>query len=171
MIISGLCYSQEKDTADIAFKAKLLTLNRHGVLDEDRLLEDIKKQKLEFIEYNDSSNWVFMKITFDQKYGDHYDNSYVIWLGGCYFYIAYRKEKSKFYRLGGFDALDLDDFISDIHNDIEYIDFLYNEELNKEIPIDCIESYVKKSKKKRLKHGYKCFQKCSDTLTTTLIVY
>lgn len=170
MIISGLCYSQEKDTADISFKAKLLTIDRHGILNEAKLLEDIKKQKLEFIEYNDSNDWVFMKIKFDQKYGKHYDNSYVIWLGSCYFYIAYRKEESKFYRLGGFDALDIDDFINDFHNDTEYLDFLFNKELKKEIPIHCMESYVRQSGKKRLKKGYNCFQQCSDVLSTTLIV-
>ncbi len=165
-----LGHSQKKDTADIAFKAKLLTIDRHGVLDQDKLLEDILKQKLEIIEHSDSSNWIFMKIKFDQKYGDYYDNSYVAWLGECYFYIAYRKEKSKFYRLGGFDSLDLDDFVNDIQNDIEYFKILSNGKLNNEVPINCIESYVELPERKRLKKEYNCFQKCSDILTTTLIV-
>lgn len=163
-------HSQEKDTADVAFKAKLLTLDRHGILAEDKLLNDIKKQKLEFVEYNDSSNWIFIKIKFDQKYGGYIDNYSVLWLGDCYFYLAFRKEKSKFYRLGGFDVLDVEDFVKDIQNDIEYLDVLSNKKLNSEIPIDCIESYVEIPERKKLKKGYKCFKKCSDTLTTTLIV-
>jgi len=171
ILICQLGYSQEKDTADIIFKAKLLTLDRHGVSDKAKLLEDILKQKLEIIEYSDSSNWIFMKIKFDQKYGGYIDKHSVLWLGNCYFYLAFRKEKSKFYRLGGFDSLDLDDFVNDIQNDIEYFKILSNEKLNNDIPVNCIESYVELSKRKRLKKGYNCFQKCSDILTTTLIVH
>lgn len=169
IFLSELCYSQEKDTADISFKAKLLTVDRHGILDENKLVEEIEKQKLEFIEYNDSSNWVFMKIKFDQKYGNYKNDHSTLWLGDCNFYIAFNKETSKFYRLGGFDILDVDDFIDDMHEDL-YFDIHFDENLNEEIPIHCIESYVKLSEKMRLKKGHQCFSPCSKKLTTNLIV-
>lgn len=170
LLLSTFVLSQEKDTADIVFKAKLLTVDRHGILENSKLIEDIEKQKLDFIEFNDSSNWFFMKIEFNQKYGKYMDGHSILWLGNCHFYLAFKKEKSKFYRLGGFDALDIKDFIKDLHDDIEYLDILFNEKLNMEIPIDCIESYVEMPEKKKIKNGYQCFDKCSEKLSTTLIV-
>lgn len=170
LLISTFTLSQKTDSKDIAFKAKLLTLDRHGVLNEDKLLEDITNQKLEFIEYNDFSNWVFMKIDFNQIYGNYIDNNSILWLGNCSFYIAFRNENSKFYRLGGFDALDINDFIKDLRQDIEYIPILSNENLNEIIDINCMESFFEMTEKKKFKKGYQCYSPCSEKLSTTLIV-
>ncbi len=39
---------------------------------------------------------------------------YFNWLGSCDFYIAFNVDKAKFYRIGGFDILDLSDFFDDL---------------------------------------------------------
>lgn len=171
--IFHICLGQVSDTANIAFKAKLLTLDRKGLLDKDAQIKDIVNQKLDFIEYKKSNNWIFMRIKFNQKYGNYFQDKdgAVLWLGECYFYLAFKREEAVFYRLGGFDKLDVENFVKDLKEDIiEYDDILTNESLNNIIPINCIEKYVK-TKGKKKKTEYKCFNQCSEILRTTMSVY
>lgn len=144
---SGFCFSQKKDTIDIAFKAKFLTTSIYGIPDKENFIQEIQKQKLEFITYKESNNFVFMKIKFDQKYTDFYRNAHTAWLGNCFFFLAFNKEKSKFYRIGGFDVLDIDEFMMDLSDEVKYLDYYVDERLTKEIPISCIETYYNVSTK------------------------
>lgn len=164
-------FSQTIDTASIAFKAKLMTLDRKGYFAKEKQIKEIENQKLDFIDYKSSDNWIFMRIKYDQNYGNYDGDGYILRLGNCDFYLAFRKEGSVFYRLGGFDKLDLEDFINDLKEDvIEYYDVIDNKKIADEIPFECIENYLKKKKRKK-NLEYSCFDECSKVMKTTLIVY
>ena len=151
------------DTTSITFKAKLLTLSRRGITNVKNILDEENKKKVDFLKTKYKS-FIFIKINSkDPSYGWYKTKN------GCNYYLAYNKEKSKFYRLGGFDIVDINDFFKDLENQ-EVIIFKDLEEGNEieEIDIYCLYNYYKMKPKKRLKKGYKCFHKCSKEIITKI---
>ena len=157
----------EKDSVNIAFKAKLLTTSRFGLADTSTIKKSIQKQDLEFIS-NPTNSIILLKIKFDQKYYMNNKNRANFFYGKCYYYLSYNTKTNKFYRLGGFDSLDIKDFF----NDLNYIEKQEKEKLFLKgfdsdydgIDIICLSNYNDLSKKKKRKKGFKCFNICSKSL-------
>jgi hypothetical protein len=161
-LISVDSFAQSISENEISFKAKLLTVNRLGVASEKAIIEDIKSQQLEFLK-NDSGNMIIMKIKFSQS-NFKGDDRKVVWLGECNYYIAYNREKFRFYLLGGFSSLDLKTFFEDL-NSKEFVDIASNDHLSKEINFQCLYDCSKMSKNKALKSKrFPCLKNCDDEL-------
>lgn len=153
--ITGMAQQVKVDSANIAFKAKLMTMYRQGITDSTKLIKTIQSQKIEFTK-NTSENIVLMKIYFDQIVYSK-DNTTHSWFGNCNYYLAYNLKKEKFYRIGGFDSNDVVEFIDDIQEysfSTEDELFLFNLETFGDFDMSCLMSYYymseKKKKKKRL---------------------
>lgn len=168
----GQFYSQEKviDSSSIVFKAKLLTLSRTGVADSISILNNVLSQDVHFIP-NRSENIMLLRIKFDQEFYIGNSNSSKGWFGSCYFYLAYNDITKKFYRLGGFDTEDIDDFFTDLQTSsskLDTYDFLFNESFGRviyeDVDISCLEEYHKMKPKQRKKKGFTCFEKCSEVI-------
>lgn len=110
-----------------------------------------------------------MKIKFSQPYRTS-DNSELTLDRNCFFYIAFNIIKMKFYRLGGFDSVNIDDFIKDLESQegVNVIDWVNGNEIE-EIDMDCLYEYFYLSKKKRLKQKFTCFESCSENTRTYYI--
>jgi hypothetical protein len=114
-----------------------------------------------------------LKIKFDQQFYLGNINNSKAWFGSCNFYLAFNTITKKFYRLGGFDSEDIDDFFSDLHaskSKLDTYDFLFNEDFKpavyEDFEINCLEEYYKMKPKKRNKKGFPCFAKCSEVIYT-----
>ena len=167
-----VCYSQESiskiDSATVAFKAKLFTVSKYGISPKDSVLSFIENQKLIFLKTS-YKNFIFMKIEFSQPYKLS-NGSETILLGKCNYYLAYNISASKYYRLGGFDNVDIDDFFNALNAKVSsiYVDDkrMTNVEYEyiEEIDIFCLARYYKLSKKQRLKTKY-CLGNCNDEIS------
>lgn len=165
--ITGMAQQVKVDSANIAFKAKLMTMYRQGITDSTKLIKTIQSQKIEFTK-NTSENIVLMKIYFDQIVYSK-DNTTHSWFGNCNYYLAYNLKKEKFYRIGGFDSNDVVEFIDDIQEysfSTEDELFLFNLETFGDFDMSCLMSYYYMSEKKRKRKGYKCFDRCSEVIFT-----
>ena len=166
-ILAQDCFGQSVDSLALKFKAQLLTTSRYGLANSDSLLSDITDQRVTFLS-SPSSNTILLKVVFDQKYftGDVEDQ--ILWLGDCSYYLAFNIKRNTFYRLGGFDELDIDEFF----DDFETVDHnLVNIEYAKTSEIDfyCLKEYAETSSKKRLNKSL-CIPCCSEKLETTLVI-
>lgn len=153
----------EIDSSAIMFKAKLLTTSRFGIAEPTIIIDEIKKQNAIFLS-SPSENILFIKINFKQKFHEQAEL-----FGECSYFIAFNQSTMTFYRLGGFDEVDLDSFFKDL----EPIDYkLYNIGLTEDSEIDfaCLAEYSELSSKKQKKRKYECFPKCSDILFKKLII-
>jgi hypothetical protein len=167
-ITIGNAYSQSIDSTAVAYKAKLFTVSKYGVSVDSLIMDDIQNQELCFLE-SPSSDMLIMKMKFNQKYFTGRDKSFIELIGTCYYYIAFSVSRYKFYRLGGFDALDIEDFF----NDIDYDDnsFFAIDDLEKgEVDFICLLEYSNLSRKKKLKKGFNCFKPCSSQITEYLVI-
>ncbi len=145
------------DTTDLIFKAKLLTLNREGIGKRDSVLSSLAKQKSNFL-LSPTQNLYFIQITFDQSSSNGAE-----WLGHCNYYLAFNLSKNKYYRLGGFDSLDIGDFFEDLEgDDFKIFDFAYQEKSS--IDFYCLSTFNDWSGRKKRKRKFTCFDKCSDVL-------
>lgn len=164
-------YSQEKtaiDTTAIIFKANLFTVSEYGIASKEYILKDIEEQNVKFLKTSFES-FCFLKIQFSQPYRTS-NNSELTLDRTCAYYIAYNITKKKFYRLGGFDAVNVDDFIKDLElqeggNSFDLVNLNEIEEIN----INCLYEYFYLSKKKKLKHKFTCFKCCAENTKTYYI--
>lgn len=156
------------DSTSIAFKAKLFTVSEYGLASKERILQDIESQELKFLTTK-LKNFLFIKIHFSQPYRIN-ENTKTTLIRNCSYYLAFNLSSLKFYRIGGFDNLDIDDFFDDsfLHreilfsidgNDIEGIDLL------------CLYDYHKMNKKDKFKKGFKCIGNCDEETKTILKEY
>jgi len=162
------------DSATIAFKAKLLTINRQGISDVEGMLNQINQKKVKFLntKYED---FIFLKIDFTDTfyegkiYLNHNDSVGRTLFGSCFYYLAFNKKNAKFYRLGGFDIVDIDDFIRDLEEQevIIFKDLEGGNEIEG-MDINCLYNYYQMKPKKRLRKGYSCFSKCSKEIVTKI---
>ena len=115
LFLINLSFGQLKknDSVNIAFKAKLLTTSFSGLADSDVILQDILNQEIDFIP-NPAKNIILLKIRFNQKYFDNINKTSIEWFGVYDYYLAYNVYTSRFYRLGGFDYIDIDSFFYDL---------------------------------------------------------
>lgn len=158
--VSNLASGQVTANEDVGFKAKLLTLSRFGLLDSKMLLDELENQKVDFI--HDTSEILILKVYSSKKFFLGTNQHYVDWIGDCNFFLAYNRRNYTFYRLGGFQTLDLRSFFEDM-NSSDLISILESQTVNLHLDIPCL---LKCSKKSKSNTGYecKCNVICSDEL-------
>jgi hypothetical protein len=164
ILINTKISSQPIDTLSICFKAKILTTTRNGYFDSLSLIKELSNQKLSIIDIP-IDNVIFIKIKHEQRY-NMLDNSNLVLIGTCYYYLAFNLNNSKYYRLGGFDYLDLDDFFKEIN--ILNINLLGGN--NYEIDLLCLFEFSNYSNRKKKKKKFRCFENCSEEITNFLII-
>lgn len=167
LLIQDCCSQPSEDSLALKFKAQLLTTSRCGLATSDSLLSDIKSQKVTFLN-SPSSNTILLKVDFNQRYFTGDVNNQILWLGDCSYYLAFNVKRNKFYRLGGFDELDTDEFFEDF----EAVDVsLFNIEYNKRSEIDfyCLREHAETPFRKRYKK-LPCVPTCSEKLKTILVI-
>jgi len=155
------------DSTAIAFKAKLFTVSEYGMAKKQLILKDIENQNLIFLKTK-YKHFLFMKISFSQPYRLP-NHEIQMLVRQCDYYLAYNTFDSKYYRLGGFDSVDIDSFFKDLKLREGYI-FKNNCNEISEINIHCLYSYYSMKHKKRIKKGFKCFSKCSDETKQEIII-
>lgn len=158
------------DTLAISFKAKLFTTSEYGISDKEQILKDIENQKIQFLK-TQYENFVFMKVDFAQPYRIPQESTQTL-NRDCSYYIAFNVTNSIFYRLGGFDKIDIDSFFEalEVNESGIFKDIVEGKEIEG-IDIYCLHEYYKMSKKKRLRKGFKCLDNCSQKTETTIITY
>jgi hypothetical protein len=165
--ISTACSAQLSNEA-ILFKAKMLTTYRYGAAEQSTILNELNSQQSEFLT-NDSSEIVIIKIAFAQR-NFKGENRDLTWIGSCDFYIGYNRRLFKYYRLGGFDCLDVKDFFYDLKSR-EHISLLSDENLNRKIDLLCLNEYAEaRSGRKKKKIEARCIKKCSEELSDHTIL-
>lgn len=157
---------QSIDSTLIAFKAKLLTTSRLGVTDSLTMLRSIQGQQLEYL-YSPIPDVILMKVKFDQKYFTVRDG-YIELIGTCYYYLAFNVANNKFYRLGGFEALDIEEFFSEVQS-IEEALIDTNHYSGTDVDFYCLLEYSQLSKKKKARRGSDCFQSCNEEISEYLV--
>lgn len=166
LILCGTMFSQKNsltklDTLGIEFKAKLLTIERNGLPNKNYIIEEIEERKILYLktEYTD---FMFLKIIALSPVG-WYKNSF------CNYYLSYNKKTRVFYKLGGFDFLDLDSFFEDLsHNQLSMWEFETDVE---EINLECLYKYYILPEKKKNRKKINCHCKCSDEIIRELMFY
>lgn len=163
------CYSQNAiDSTAIAFKAKLFTVSEYGSATKEKILTDIEEQRIKFLKTSYKS-FIFMKISFSQPYRLN-DSTQTTLIRNCFYYLAFNKISSRFYRIGGFDNLDIDNFIEDLGGSGDVV-FTFEGEEVEEFDIVCLHEYYRMNKKERLKKGFHCFKNCREITQTILKEY
>lgn len=160
-IFSQMNSLTKDDTLGIEFKARLLTLEREGLPNKKYILENLEEREVLFLKTN-YDNFIFLKITGNPPVG-WYKNSF------CNYYLSYNKKTRVFYKLGGFDLLDLDSFFEDLsHNELSMWEFETDVE---EINLECLYEYYILPEKKKNRKKINCHCKCSDEIIRELIFY
>ena len=156
------------DSIAIKFKANLFTISEYGVASKERIIEDIENQEVQFLKTK-YKNFMFLKIRFSQPYRTS-ENGFRTLDRDCYYYIGYNIPSKRFYRLGGFDSVDIDAFIKDLES-LELANIFDWEDRNEieDIDIDCLYNYHHLSKRKRLKQKFDCFKNCAEDTRTYYI--
>lgn len=156
------------DSTSIAFKASLFTVSKYGIASKEKILQDVENQKVRFLKTKYKS-FLFIKIEFSQPYRTS-DKTRSTLTQNCNYYLAFNILEKRFYKLGGFDDVDIDDFINDLESQegINLIDWVNRNEIE-EIDIDCLYSYYKLNKKQRVKQNFTCFESCSQKIKTYYI--
>jgi len=161
MTLTSFAQQKEIDSVDIEFKAKLLTVSRYGVSAKELISNDVENQKIIYLK-SEYKNFIFLKIKFEQPYRLD-DDSEKISFGHCNYYLSYNKKNKIFYRLGGFDYLDIDEFFQDLKK-IEVTDFIGYSEVIGEIDINCLYKFYKMNSRKRGKNKSLCFLNCNEQI-------
>lgn len=155
-------YSQV-DTAAIIFKAQLLTTSRFGVATDTAMIDEIKNQNAVLLP-SPSDNLFFIRIDFGQNF---YGQAKLF--GDCSYYIAFNQATMTFYRLGGFDVTDLQNFFQDLEpNDYKIFDIGFVDK--SEIDFACLAAFAELPPKKQRKRKYECFPKCSEVFFRKLVI-
>ncbi|WP_250433666.1 hypothetical protein [Hanstruepera flava] len=158
----------KKDSVKILFKAKLLTTSEYGIgLDIKQIINDVENQNALFLKTLYSS-FLFIEVEFNQPYRI-INGDIVTFSRECSYYLAFNIINSRFYRIGGFDTIDIDTFI----NDLNYQeDGIFKDVINKNeiegIDVRCLYRYFTLSTKKRNKKGFECFDNCRNITTTNV---
>ncbi|MNK08446.1 hypothetical protein D3C87_263840 [compost metagenome] len=160
--VNTYCQNDVVDSTSIIFKAALFTLSEYGVANKEQILKDVENQEIAFLRTK-YKHFIFLRIKFLQPYrlGEGLSENTLI--RDCYYYVAFNNKDKKFYRIGGFDNLNIDDFIHDLDSvEKDYILDWNNRNEIEGIDIDCLYNYAKLNKKERLKKGFTCFENCTS---------
>lgn len=166
----GFSQGIDTDTTAVAFKAKLLTISEYGIADKNQILKDIENQKITFLKTKYQS-FIFMKVDFAQPYRLPTGSTQTL-KRDCSYYIAFNLSNSIFYKLGGFDTIDIDSFFEalEVNESGIFKDIAEGNEVEG-IDIYCLHEYYLMNKKKRLKKGFTCLDNCSEKTETTIRSY
>ena len=169
-LFTGFGQNKKIDITAIAFKAKLLTVSEFGVSNKNQILKDIENQKITFLKTK-YENFVFMKVDFNQPYRLPIGRTQTL-KRDCSYYIGFNVLTSVFFRLGGFDTIDIDDFFTSLKANESPIfkDIEEGEEIQ-DIDVYCLYEYYQMSKKKRLKKCFNCMDNCSKKTETVIRTY
>lgn len=169
-LFTGFSQNQDIDTTAIAFKAKLLTVSEYGIADKNQVLKDVESQKITFLKTK-YENFIFMRVDFAQPYRLPEGRSQTL-NRDCSYYIAYNLTDCRYYKLGGFDSLDIDVFFKELklREGTVFKDIEEGKEIEG-IDVYCLHEYYLMSKKKRLKKGFTCLDNCSKKTETTIRSY
>lgn len=160
-ICNSYCHGQQiVDSSSVAFKAQLFTVSEFGIAKKDSIIKYISSQKTTFLKtlYKD---FMFIKVDFSQPYTQS-DGSKLTLFRNCSYYMGYNKRNSTFYRLGGFDVVDVDIFFNDLKLSDGIMFYTFDDGEIEGMSVQCLYSYYQLSKKKRIKRGFHCFDKCSE---------
>lgn len=146
--------SRKIDTLNITFKAKMLTLERQGVINKNYLLKSIEERNVDFLR-TIYSNFLFLKVTGKPPIG-WYKNQY------CSYYLAYNIKTQMFYRIGGFDFLDINNFFKDLF-EREVPSMNFNDDVVG-LDLECLFRFYILPTKKRLKKKNICYCTCSEEI-------
>lgn len=163
--------SQVLDSISIAFKAKILTINKQGISNIKNILDQVDNKEIKFLKTK-YVDFIFMKVKFsDSDYSGEvylkqkFDSIGRTLFGDCSYYLAFNKKSARYYRLGGFDIIDIDSFIDDLEEQEVFIfkDLEGGNEIE-EMDIYCLYNYYEMKPKRRLKKRFNCFSKCSKEI-------
>ncbi len=157
-----------KDSTNILAKSKLLTVSEYGIANKEQIMMDIEGQKAVFLKtlYKD---FVFVKVDFSQPYRN-LDYSTSTLNRVCSYYLAFSIKDSRFYKLGGFREVDIDDFFRDLKlRELTIFQGISGDEVA-DIDIYCLHEYFELNEKKRKKRGYKCLDVCKEKDETKVII-
>ena len=163
---NNYCQDISIDTTSLSFKAKLFTVSEFGLSSKEQILKDIESQKITFLK-SKYKKFIFMRIDFSQPYR-FLNGSETTLIRECSYYVAYNISNSIFFKLGGFNSLDIDSFIRHLEG-MEYVipDVNENPEIE-EIDIFCLYNYHEMSQKKRLRKGFSCLSNCAKKTSITI---
>ncbi len=93
------------DTQSLLIRAKLITLNRIGLIDERIIADEILKQNSEIYYFEDNPNMLYIFINHEQRY--YYNDSenklvYEFYSVGCTYVIGFNIADNSFFKLSGF---------------------------------------------------------------------
>ncbi|CAM4235432.1 hypothetical protein [Flavobacterium terrigena] len=142
------------DTSSIVFKAKLMTIERKGIFSEKKLdgfLKDLKHKI--YI----TKDFCFIVVN-SADYVIKNNNEKIALFGDCKYYLAYSFYNNLYYRLGGFEHENIDEFSSSFLK--SSILFSYNDNVLDEKLVDFL-SLVASHKNRKAK---KFFPNCKEVM-------
>lgn len=170
-LVSTMANSQKlskRDSTNILFKAKLFSISEYGIANKEEIMKDIEEQKAVFLETL-YEHFVFIRVDFSQPYRQ-LNHSILTLNRECSYYLAFNVLDSRFYKLGGFGTVDIDDFFNDLKlRELTVFKGISGSEVDG-IDIHCLYEYFELSKKKRKKKGYTCFDGCKNENETIVII-
>lgn len=149
-----------KDTTAIIFKSKLMVIERKGFFSEnklDGLINDIKHKTYV------TTDFCFIVVT----PADYYikNNSQKIALfGNCKYYLAYSFAKNIFFKLGGFESENINDFSKEFSKSSTI--FSYKEE----IPDKNLKQFLDLIMLNKKKKAKKVFPICNEVMSDEILL-
>lgn len=143
------------DTSSIVFKAKLMTIERKGFFSEkkiDGFLKDLKHKI--YI----TKDFCFIVIN-SADYVIKNDEEKIALFGDCKYYLAYSFSNNLYYRLGGFEFENIDEFSSAFLK--SYVLFSYKDNVFDENLVDFL-SLMASHKNRKAK---KVFPNCKEVMS------
>lgn len=148
------------DSSAVLFKARLFTIEREGVVSDKVFFETINT--LECKKYI-SKNFYYIIIK-APDYLMNYDYEKTAIFGECSYYIAYSIKDNKYYKLGGFDTNNTNEFAKKFISSTDAVN--YREIVKDASFIDYLRLILSKKNKKAAKF----FPMCSEVMEKNLII-
>lgn len=157
-------FISEKNIID---KAKLMTLNRYGIISLDSTINMLIKQDFRVHKYDSNYRYLTLLIYNNQEYAVDYTPITFSRLRfenrNCEFVIVFSYIDERFYRIKGFDVCDFVELVHDVEKNLDIIELIFYSDRNDERPLIDIDCYYDKYiLKKRKYKKIDCDCKCSD---------
>lgn len=101
------------DTQSLLIRAKLMTINKVGVIDEKIIIDDVLKQNAEIFYSENNPGLLYIFITHSQYYYIEHSKSktvYEFYSVGCTYLVVFNSKDNNFYKLSGFAETELTKF-------------------------------------------------------------